>query len=295
MTTPSKSLEIPGRVIFTEGQGDLPMLEINTAWGQAELYPHGAHLTHFQLKNQPPLLFMSQFSRFAEGVPIRGGIPVIFPWFGPREGEPAHGFARIQVWELREISQLPDGAVTLRLRLPDSPAAALFPKCTVEYVLTIGPTLTAEIVVTNASEDQLFTFENCLHAYFHIGDITAVSVTGLKGADYLDKVDGFARKTERTEHLKFSQETDRIYVNTPQPVEIHDSKLQRRIRIEKSGSLSTVVWNPWTDRSQQMPDFGNDEYKEMLCVEPGNVGENKITLSAGKSASLKIVVSTLAL
>jgi glucose-6-phosphate 1-epimerase len=95
--------------------------------------------------------------------------------------------------------------------------------------------------------------------------------------------------------LKFSQETDRIYVNPPQPVEIHDSKLQRRIRIEKSGSLSTVVWNPWTDRSQQMPDFGNDEYKEMLCVEPGNVGENKITLSAGKSASLKIVVSTLAL
>ena len=295
MATTFKNLEIPGRVIFTEGNGDLLMLEINTAWSQAELYLHGAHLTHFQLKDQPPLLFMSQFSRFKEGAPIRGGIPVIFPWFGAREGEPAHGFARTQVWELREISQLSDGGVSLRLRLPDSPAAALFPKFTVEYLLTIGQTLSAELIVTNDSHDQDFTFENCLHAYFHIGDITAVSVTGLKGADYLDKADGFSRKTERAEHVKISQETDSIYLNTPQAVEIHDSKLQRRIRIEKSGSLSTVVWNPWADKAQQMPDFGNEEYKEMICVEPGNVGENKITLPAGKSASLKILVRILPL
>src|ERR1035441_4624911 len=291
MTTTFKNLEITGRVMFTEGKGELLMLELNTASSRAELYLHGAHLTHFQLKDQPPLLFMSQFSRFKEGAPIRGGIPVIFPWFGAREGEPAHGFARTQLWELREISQLPDGGLSLRLGLPDSPPAALFPKFTLEYRLTVGRTLAAELIVTNDSEDQEFTFEDCLHAYFRIGDITAVSVTGLKGTDYLDKVDGFSRKTERAGNLKFSRETDSVYLNTPHPVEIHDSKLQRRIRIEKSGSLSTVVWNPWADKAQQMPDFGNEEYKEMLCVEPGNVGENKIPPPAGKTASFKIVVS----
>jgi D-hexose-6-phosphate mutarotase len=294
-TTTFKNLEIPGRVIFTEGKGELDMLEINTAWSRTELYLHGAHLTHFQLKDQPPLLFMSQLSRFKADAPIRGGIPVIFPWFGAREGEPAHGFARTLAWDLREISQLSDGGLMLRLSLPDSPAAALFPQFTAEYRLTVGKTLSAEFIVTNDSVDQEFTFENCLHAYFQIGDITAVSVTGLKGADYLDKVDGFARKTERAEHVRFSRETDSVYLNTPAAVEIHDSKLQRRIRIEKSGSLSTVVWNPWVDKSQQMPDFGNEEYKEMLCVEPGNVGENKITLPAGKSASLKVVISVLPL
>ena len=120
-------------------------------------------------------------------------------------------------------------------------------------------------------------------------------MTGLKGADYVDKADGFSRKTERAEHVKISREINSVYLNTPQAVEIHDSKLQRRIRIEKSGSLSTVVWNPWVDKAQEMPDFGNEEYKEMICVEPGNVGENKITLPAGKSASLKIQVSTLPL
>jgi D-hexose-6-phosphate mutarotase len=295
MATTFKNLEIPGRVIFTEGNGELLKLDINTAWSRAELYLHGAHLTHFQIKDQPPVLFMSQLSCFKEGAPIRGGIPVIFPWFGAREGEPAHGFARTQAWELREISQLSDGGLVLRLRLPDSPAAALFPNFTAEYRVTIGRTLSAELIISNDSQDQDFTFENCLHAYFQIGDITAVSISGLKGTDYLDKADDFLRKTERAEHVKIAREINSIYLNTPQPVEIHDSKLQRRIRIEKSGSLSTVVWNPWVEKAQEMPDFGNEEYREMICVEPGNVGENKITLPAGKSASLKIVVSALPL
>jgi len=295
MPTTFENLEIPGKVLFSEGNGMLLKLEIKTAWSRAEVYLHGAHVTHFQINGQAPLLFMSQLSRFDEGAPIRGGIPVIFPWFGAREGEPAHGFARTQLWEMREISPLSDGGLSVRLRLPDSPAAALFPKFSAEYLVTVGQNLTAELVVTNESQDEDFTFENCLHTYFHVGDISAVSVTGLKGADYLDKVDGFARKTERSEHIKFSRETDSVYLNTPNAVEIHDSKLQRRIRIEKSGSLSTVVWNPWVDKAQQMPDFGNDEYRQMVCVESGNVAENKITLPAGKTSSLKAVISPLPL
>jgi len=290
-----KHLEIPGRVIFTEGNGDLPKIEINTAWSNAEIYLHGAHISHFQKKDEPPMLFLSQFSRFQEGTPIRGGIPVIFPWFGGREGEPAHGFARTQNWELREISQLADGGVSLRLSLPDSPQAALFPKFTADFWVTIGKTLSAELIVANASADQDFTFENCLHTYFHVGDINAVSITGLKGADFLDKTENFARKTERAEHVKIFSETDRIYLDTTSATEIHDSKLQRRIRVETLGSHSTIVWNPWTTKAQQMPDFGNEEFQQMVCVESGNVAENKITLPAGKSASLKIQLSTLAL
>jgi glucose-6-phosphate 1-epimerase len=290
-----KTFEIPGRVLFSEGNGDLSKLEINTAWGNAELYFHGAHVTHFQKKDEPPLLFMSQLSRFNEGTPIRGGIPVIFPWFGPREGESAHGFARIQAWELREVSQLATGEVSLRLCLPDSPSASLFPKFTADYWVTVGKTLSAKLVVANISQDQDFTFENCLHTYFYIGDINSISITGLKGTNYLDKTENFARKTEPSEHIKISRETDRIYLDTAAPVEIHDSKLGRRIRIEKSGSSSTVVWNPWVDKAQEMPDFGNDEFQRMVCVESGNVADNKLTLPAGKSSTLEVQISTLPL
>jgi D-hexose-6-phosphate mutarotase len=290
-----KALEIPGRVLFSEGNGELARLEINTAWGNAELYLHGAHLTHFQKKGESPLLFMSQLSRFNEGTPIRGGIPIIFPWFGPREGESAHGFARIQTWELREVSQLSTGEVSLRLSLPGSPSAALFPEFTADYRVTVGKTLSVNLTIANNSQDQDFTFENCLHTYFHVGDIGAISITGLKGTDYLDKTDNFARKTEYAEHIKISRETDRIYLNTTAPVEIHDSKLGRRIRIEKSGSLSTLVWNPWVDKSQEMPDFGGDEFQSMVCVESGNVADNRLTLPAGKSSTLQVEFSALPL
>jgi glucose-6-phosphate 1-epimerase len=290
-----KTQEIPGRVLFSEGNGDLPRLEINTAWSNAEVYLHGAHITHFQRKNEPPVLFLSQLSRFNEGTPIRGGIPVIFPWFGSREGEAAHGFARTQTWDLREVAQLPTGGVCLRLSLPDSPSAALFQKFSATYTITIGQTLTAELTVVNLSPDQDFTFENCLHSYFTVGDISAISITGLKGVDYLDKTENFARKTERAEHIKISQETDRIYLDTTSPVEIHDSSLQRRIRVEKSGSVSTVVWNPWVAKAQQMPDFGGDEFQKMICVESGNVADNRVTLPAGKTAALKVEISALPL
>jgi glucose-6-phosphate 1-epimerase len=290
-----KTLEIPGRVLFSEGNGDLPKLEINTAWSNAEVYLHGAHITHFQKKNEPPILFMSQLSRFNDGTPIRGGIPIIFPWFGPREGQAAHGFARTQTWDLREVAQLPTGGISLWLSLPASPSAALVQKFSAEYLITIGKTLSAELTVTNLSPQQDFTFEDCLHSYFAVGDISAVSVTGLKGTDYLDQMENFARKTERAEHIKFTQETDRIYLDTTAAVEIHDSNLLRRIRIEKGGSLSTVVWNPWVDKSERMPDFGDDEFHRMVCVESGNVAENRITLPVGKSATLKLEISALPL
>jgi D-hexose-6-phosphate mutarotase len=290
-----KTLEIPGRVLFSEGNGELQRLEINTAWSTAEVYLHGAHITHFQKKDQPPILFLSQLSRFSEGTAIRGGIPIICPWFGSREGESAHGFARTQTWDVREVSQSASGEVLLRLGLPDSPSASLFPKFTADYWITVGKTLTAQLVIANVSSGQDFTFEDCLHSYFHVGDIAAVSITGLKGVDYLDKTENFSRKTERAEHAKISQETDRIYLNTATPVEIHDSKLGRRIRIEKSGSLSTVVWNPWVEKAEQMPDFGEEEFKQMVCVESGNVAENRVTLPAGKSNTLKVEIGTLPL
>ena len=283
--------EIPGRVVFTEGNNDLPKIEINTAWSRAEIYLHGAHITHFERKGEAPILWMSQLSRFQADSPIRGGIPIIFPWFGAREGEPFHGFARIQDWELREISQRPGGEVAVRLTLPDSAYAALLPKFAADLWVTVGQSLAAELTVTNSSPEDDFTFEDCFHTYFTVGDIHAVSVTGLKGAEYLDQSDKLARKTERAEHIKIDREVDRVYLDTTSAVEIHDSKLQRRIRVAKSGSQSTVVWNPWIAKAERMPDFGNDEYLRMICVESGNMADNKVTLPAGKSASLKIEVS----
>ncbi len=285
----------PGRVLFLDGQNEFPMLEVSTAWSTAEIYLHGAHVTNFTKKDEPPLLFMSQCSRFAEGQPIRGGIPVIFPWFGMREGLGLHGFARVKEWSVKEFSPAPDGSVSVRFQLPDCPEASTMPPFKAEYVVTVDHALTLQLIVTNESKEDSLTFENCLHTYFEIGDITAVSVHGLKGVKYLDKTANFAERLEAGDAIRISSEVDRVYMNTTAPVEIRDPRLGRKILVEKESSNSTVVWNPWVAKSQQMPDFGNDEYQRMICVESGNVGGNQITLPPGGKSVLSVKLSSQSL
>src|SRR5262249_4385325 len=207
-----------GRVVFLDGQGELPMLEISTPWSTAAIYLHGAHVTGFRKTDEPPLLFMSQCSRFNEGQPIRGGIPVIFPWFGMREGLGQHGFARVKTWDLKEFAPAPDGSVSVRFRLPDCPEASGFPPFVAEYLVTVSDTLSLQLSVTNQSPDEVLNFENCLHSYLEVGDVTAVSVQGLKGLNYLDKVENFAKKTESNDTIRISSEVDRVYLGTPWPV-----------------------------------------------------------------------------
>ncbi|MGZ5544456.1 MAG: D-hexose-6-phosphate mutarotase, partial [Limisphaerales bacterium] len=276
------SFEIPGRVKLCKGSGGLPKLDITSDWSTTEIYLHGAHVTHFQKNGEPPVLFMSLKSRFQHDSPIRGGIPIILPWFGSREGHPAHGFARLQDWELTKTSEN-NGEVNVRLTMPKCHTAAEFPTFAVEFVVTVGQSLTCELLITNKSQ-QKFTFEDCLHTYFQVGDINQISVTGLKGADYLDQMENFARKKETNDQIKITGETDRIYLDTECTVEIQDAKLKRRIRVAKSGSRSTVLWNPWIEKSIRMPDFGDDEFHHMVCVESCNVAENKRTLAPGDTS-----------
>jgi glucose-6-phosphate 1-epimerase len=283
---------VHGRVAFVDGRGDLPMLEVTTPWSNAEIYLHGAQVTHFKKKEEAPLLFLSQCSRFAEDQPIRGGVPVIFPWFGAREGHGMHGFARLKAWELKEFLPAADGSVSIRFALPDCPEAAAFPAFSAQYIVTVDEGLTMELKITNQSKDQPFQFENCLHTYFEVGDVTAVSIGGLKGLTYVDKVASSMEKTETGEGLRIASEVDRVYLNATGPVEILDPRLGRRILIAKEGSASTVVWNPWVAKSRQMPDFGDEEYEQMICVESGNVASNSISLAPGASSTLKVRLIT---
>jgi D-hexose-6-phosphate mutarotase len=286
---------VPARVTFLDGRGEMPMVEITTAWSTAEIYLHGAHVTNFKKHGEAPILFLSQCSRFEANQPIRGGIPVIFPWFGPREGMAMHGFARLKPWDIKEIVPAPDGSVSARFRLPNCPEAGAYPPFVAEYVVTVSESLTLELIVTNKSKDANLEFEECLHTYFSVDDIAATTITGLTGHSYLDKVANFAKKTETGDAIKITSELDRVYLDATGTVDIHDARLGRTIRVAKKNSSSTVVWNPWIAKAQQMPDFGNDEYQNMVCVESGNVSANKLTLAPGKSSKMKVMLSSLPL
>jgi glucose-6-phosphate 1-epimerase len=287
--------EIPGRVAIVNGDGGLPKVVVTTKSSTAEIYLLGAHVTGFQKSGGPPLLFMSAKSWFAPGKPIRGGVPVCFPWFGPRDGEPAHGFARITEWELVKTAATQDGSVTLNFRLPEISGRPTWKNLRTEFIVTVADTLTMELIATNDSP-AVMEIENCLHTYFHVGDIGAVSLTGLQGAPFLDNAAGGngGRKVENDSVLRITKETNRIYPDTTSTVEIRDDNLKRIIRVEKSNSNSTVVWNPWT--TQKLPDdFDPAEHRHMVCVESGNVKQNKISLAPGKTSALKVVLSSSSL
>jgi D-hexose-6-phosphate mutarotase len=284
-----------GRVTFLDGRGDLPMLEITTPWSSAEIYLHGAHVTHFQIKGEPPLLFMSQCSRFEKGAPIRGGIPIIFPWFGKPADKPGqHGFARVLDWELKEIHSPADGSVSVRLRLINFSESPDWAGCAVEYLVTVNQSLTVELMVRNELQREV-TFENCLHTYFVVGDINRITVSGLKGVDYLNQPTNHSRHTDNDDVIRFTGEVDRAYLNTTHPTEIRDASSNRVIRVDKEGSKSTVVWNPWVAKAKAMQDFGDEEYQNMVCVESGNVADNKIKLAPGVTSRLKVKLSSGAL
>jgi D-hexose-6-phosphate mutarotase len=287
-----RRLEIPGRVEIVNGHGQLPLIQIHTPWSMAEIYLAGAHVAGFQKNGEPPLLFMSAKSWFAPGKPIRGGVPVCFPWFGGREGDAAHGFARITDWELVKTAASPDGTVTLNFRLPEIPERPAWKNLRTELVVTVSDRLTMELIATNNSPAAL-EIENCLHTYFHVGDIGAVSLAGLQGVPFDDFAAGAggARKVENDPVLRITKETNRVYPNHAGTVEIRDEKFRRTIRVEKFNSQSTVVWNPWT--TQKLPDdFDPAEHRHMVCVESGNVKQNKISLAPEKTSALKVVLGS---
>jgi D-hexose-6-phosphate mutarotase len=152
--------------------------------------------------------------------------------------------------------------------------------------------LTLQLSLTNLSDTQDVSLENCLHTYFLVGDCETIQVRGLGKVEYLDKLEGFARRSPTGAGIRIASEVDRVYVNTADPVEILDPTLKRIIRIEKTGSASTVVWNPWVAKSRQMPDFGDEEFHRMVCVESGNVGENQLPLRPGQTSVVKVTVSS---
>jgi len=288
-----RKFEIPARVTFATGKGGQLKVNVTTAWSAAEIYLHGAHVTAFQKTGEPPLLFLSRFSHFAAGEPIRGGVPICFPWFGPRAGEPAHGFVRFLPWDLVGSSVAQDGAVTVRLRLRGNSVKPEWSALRTEFVVTVTDKLTMELVATNESADKSLEVENCLHSYFLVGDINQVSITGLQSAPFDDFAFGAngVRRRGDTAPLRITQETNRVYPGHAGTVEIRDKNLQRTVRVEKFNSNSTVVWNPWT--TQKMPgDFDPAEHQNMVCVESGNVKQNKLSLPPGETASLKVTLSS---
>jgi glucose-6-phosphate 1-epimerase len=272
---------------FETAPGGLTRAVVSTPLAEAEIYQHGAHVAHWIPSGQKPVLFVSSKSFFAEGKAIRGGVPIIFPWFGPRSGDkpgPVHGFARTALWSVESTRLADNGAVEIVFGLePDDASRALgFDNFSVRFTATVGRDLGLSLEVINRSGAPL-ELEEAMHAYYKVSDVRDVAVSGLEGTTYIDKTDGFRRKVQGDAPIRIGKETDQVHLNSVADCVISDEPWGRRIVIRKTGSHSTVVWNPWIAKAATLGDMAADEWQGMICVETANVAENAVTLEAGAS------------
>lgn len=277
------------------GAGGLSRLVIDTPRAQAQLYLHGAHLTHYQPAGHRPVLFMSSKSEFVSGKPIRGGVPICFPWFGPHRHDsslPAHGLARLRSWTLTDAHSQDDGSISITLLLvSDEQTRKLWPfDFRAWFTVVVGERLQMSLTVENPGSSPI-EFEQALHTYLAIGDIHQVGIEGLAGTEYLDKTRNLARLRQDQAVLRFTEETDRVYFDTESTCSLIDPVWGRRIVVEKEGSKTTVIWNPWINKSRALPDFGDDEWPGMVCIETCNAGPNPVKLSGGDRHTMVQTVS----
>ncbi|MEM1355886.1 MAG: D-hexose-6-phosphate mutarotase [Planctomycetota bacterium] len=271
---------------FSPGEGGLTRAVIQTPACRAEVYLHGGHITRWQPAGHDEVLWLSQRANFLYDMPIRGGIPICFPWFAgnkpaDRPNAPSHGYARTQNWQVADTRHTGQGVgIILATTIEDYGLT---------YHAEFGEALHLSLTVTN-NADQPQTFEEALHTYFTVSQIKGIQVTGLEGAEYLHTVGGAnTLHTQGDTPLTFDQETDRVY-RSDAAVMLHDPGLGRDIHIIKGDSQSTVVWNPWMDKAAAMSDFGDDEWPGMVCIESGNITPHAVKLQANESHTMTTTI-----
>jgi glucose-6-phosphate 1-epimerase len=283
---------IPDIAKVVAGNGGLLKVCITSPAASGEIYLHGAHVTSWKPPQAEEVLFVSSRSHWEDGRAIRGGVPICFPWFADRAGDPkapAHGFVRTTAWQLESI--VPAGnAVTVTLFTESNDHTKRWWPADFRLVhrATFGSELILELVVRNTGTTSL-RFEEALHAYFRVGQIDKVRLQGLNAVDYLDKTDLHRKKTQQGPVVIVS-ETDRVYLNTRAAIELEDQSLGRRISVAKENSLTTVIWNPWVEKARGMSDFGADEWKQMVCIETSNVADFAVELAPGRQHGMKASV-----
>jgi glucose-6-phosphate 1-epimerase len=287
---------LPPSVSLRRGRGDLPCLRIaSERHGTGEVYLQGAHVTAWQPRDHAPVLWVSRESVFASGRPIRGGVPICFPWFAAHPTDktaPSHGFARVATWTLAEAVEGEHG-VSLAFTFADTAQTLGSPwphRFLATYRVTFGTSLQLALTVRNTSE-QAVRFEEALHTYYAVQNVREIEIGGLEATEYLDKVDAFARKRQGADAIRFAGETDRVYLDTTATCVIRDPARRRAIRIAKTGSRTTVVWNPWIEKARGLADFGDLEWVEMVCVETANVGDAAVSLQPGAEHTMTATVT----
>lgn len=300
--------------VTIECQKELVAIGVTNSVASAEIFLQGAQISRFNRKQQDPILFLSRQCSYKQGQPLRGGIPICWPWFGQLKKNnekitcqykdssidsiPAHGLVRDINWKVDSI-ETPSHDVTvvelsldLNTKLIDennnSASKTVWPFLTrLRYKVEIGEKLTATLTVSN-QDNQEFSYSAALHSYFSVDHINNVIISGFSKTTYVDALDAWKEK-KQIDDIAFNKEVDRIYKSAPEEIVLSDRN--RSIALTSKGSKSTIVWNPWIEKSQRLSQFADDEYQSMVCIETANALDDIIRLKPGEAHSTTLTIA----
>lgn len=295
MTDPAglASQTIPSRLAFEASPLGGTVARLTHGKAEVLVALHGAQVLNWVIEGKG-LLWLSPVARIRAGKGLRGGIPVCWPWFADHPDDPdkpAHGFVRKRPWHVAGTSATLDAvSVTLATATTDADRPLWPHRAELALMVRLGSALVLQLETRNIGT-MPFQLTEALHTYFRVSDIADVAVTGLDGRGYLDKLDGFARKAQAGP-ITIAGEVDRIYLGDVSSIALEDRGFGRKIRIASTGSRSAVVWNPWTAKTARLGDMGSPgAFRQMLCIETANAGDDAVTLAPGQTHVLGVTYS----
>jgi len=269
----------------------LEFIQVTHPHGSALLSLQGAQLLQYQATGETPRLWLSSATLLQPGKALRGGIPICWPWFGPLEGKPSHGFARTTEWTLVN-SHSDNDHTTLVLQLEDSDSSReLWPHpFRLQLKVQIGRTLQLQLTTTNLDQHAL-TYRAALHTYLACSDYQDVQLEGL-GGEYIDKLDQGLSKSLASTSFRPPEMLDRVFTAPDDQQRLLDGGNGHILQLQGEGYDSVVVWNPGSQGAATMADMSGQEYRQMLCVEHAITRIPGHQLEAGESHTLGVILAT---
>lgn len=254
---------------------------------------HGATIISWRCAGEE-MLFLSKHAVFDNLKAIQGGIPIVFPKFGPWKYGPHHGFARVLRWKL-EMPPKKDkhGNVFAVFVLEHNELSQAMWNIMFKLVYTIRLEESALHVDLSVHNTDKITFGfNCLlHNYLLTPEVTRSGIIGVQNLNYWDKVKG-CEDTERNEEVFIRENIDRIYNDVPNEIVIGNMAGSRTLMVKTFNFPDVVIWNPWKDKAKSVYNLGDNEYRKFICVEPGRVKHDAV-LKPGQSFECSQIIAAI--
>lgn len=281
---------LPKGITETTDPGGRPALRLQRGEDEVLVSRLGAQVLSWHHAGRD-VLWTASKAEYLPGKPVRGGVPIVFPWFGdhPTDAKlPAHGFVRNLTWRLCATSPAPE--IVLETS-DDATTRGMWPFAfRLRLAVALDPSLRMSLSIENCGPAP-FPCEEALHTYFSVGDVHTAAVHGLAGVAFTEHAKEPEAHWDPRAPLRFRAETDRIFQSVPNRIELRTPALARSTVLTCEHARSAIVWNPWPAKTARLSQMAADDWQRFVCIESANVREHRLSLAPGATHTMTLSLS----